>query len=67
MTTAMTTTMSQINDLIGSMRKNNHAACVARYCVQFFDILSQAIFLFEVQTTMRARSSKIIFHSLLFH
>ena len=37
------TATPQINDLIGSMRKNNHAARAARFLVQFFDVVCQTI------------------------
>ena len=35
MTTGTATTMPQINDLIGRMKKNNRAARAARFLVQF--------------------------------
>ena len=39
MTMATTTSARQINDLIGSKMKNNHAAHAARFLVQFFDVV----------------------------
>ena len=41
MTTTRPTTTSQINDLIGWMRKNIRAARAARPLVQFFDLVCQ--------------------------
>ena len=43
------------------MKKNNRAARAARFLVQCFDVVCQTrreIFIFEVLTTTRARSSK---------
>ena len=37
------TTTPQINDLIGWMRKNNHAARAARFLVHCFDVVCQAM------------------------
>ena len=61
MTTATTTTTPQINDLIGRMRNNNRAARAARFLMQFLSSSSKRrleIFIFQVLTTTRARSSK---------
>ena len=55
------TTPSQINDLIGQTRKNNRVARAARFLVQFPTQSAnrqREIFMFEVLTTTRARSSK---------
>ena len=46
------------------MKKNNRAACAARFLVQCFEVVCQTtsqreIFIFEVLTTTRARSSKL--------
>lgn len=48
--------MSKINDLIGSLRKNNHAARAARFLVQLVDVAYQLerrceTFILEVLTT----------------
>ena len=49
----------QINNMIGQMRKDNRAARSARFLGQFFDVKRRPeIFIFEVLTTTRARSSK---------
>ena len=45
------------------MKKNNRAACAARFLVQYFEVVCQTtsqreIFIFEVLTTTGARSSK---------
>ena len=60
MPTATATTTPQMNDLIGWIRKNR-AARAARFLMQFFDVVSKwrrEIFIFEVLTKTRARSSK---------
>ena len=41
MTKATAKTTPQINDLIGSMRKNNRAARAARFMVKFVDVSLQ--------------------------
>ena len=54
-----------MNDLSGCMAKNNRAARAARFLVHFFLTQSvkspREIFIFEVQTTARAHSSKYYF------
>ena len=50
--TATTTTTSQINDLIGWMRKNNRSARAARFLVHCFDVDC------KMTTTTQARSGK---------
>ena len=54
--------------LIGSTRNNNRAARVARFLVQFFDVVCQMTtwnFHLEVLTTTRARSSKSSFFTYI--
>ena len=63
MTTATTTTTSQINDLIGWMRKNNPAAHVARFLVHFLTKSAgqREIFIFEVLTKTEAFSIPFLY------
>ena len=52
-------TTPENNDLIGWIRKNNRAACAARFLVQFFDVACQmTISKFKVLTTTLTHSSK---------
>ena len=61
MTTATVTTTSEINDLIGRIKKNDRGARAARFLLQCFDLVGQQrrdMFIFEVLTTTQTRSSK---------
>ena len=66
---AAAVTMPQINDLIGWMRKNNCAACAARFSVQFFGAVGQTTQLnFHISGSGNNVSpQQLIFHSLPLH
>ena len=63
MTTATATATPQINDLIGWMRKNNHAARAARFLVQYFDVVCQTT-TWNFRIWGNSSPQQKIFHSL---